>query len=167
MYNEQDDNERDGSAWRSLGALTVAAAMGASVALLFSTETGRRTRRQVSDRIREMDIRDRAELLGTAALEGLEMLRGRRTRRNRTVLYAALGTAAGATIAATLAPETTRRVRHWVEDTLDELRHNASTRWRAHRSGHGSGITAGTAEAMRRLEESVVEEQEVAGPGET
>jgi len=167
MYNEQDDNEQGGSAWRSLGALTVAAATGATVALLYSTETGRRTRRQVSERIREMEIRDRAELLGTAALEGLDILRGRRTRRNHTMLYAALGTAAGAAIAASLAPESTRRARHWVEDTVDELRHNASTRWRAHRSRHGNGITPDTAEAMRRLEESVELEQEAAGPGET
>lgn len=155
MINEHDD-ERDGSLWGSVGAMTVAAAVGAGVALLFSTDTGRRTRRQVSNRIHEMELRDRAEMLGSVAKGRIDRMRGRRPQhRNRTALYAALGTAAGATIAAAMAPESTRRARVWVEDTLDELRHNASTRWKTHRARRDNRMTPDTAKAMRRLEESV------------
>lgn len=164
MNDDFDDFEPgdNGSRWRSLGAMTIAAAVGAGVALLFSTEVGRRTRHRVSSQVRDMELRDRAELLGSAALEGIEMLRGRRQQhKNRAMLYAALGTAAGATVAAALAPESTRRARVWVEDTLDELRHNASTRWRVHRAKRATRMTPDTAQAMRRLEESVEEELKV------
>ncbi len=150
-----DYEERRGSFGRSLGAMTVAAAVGAGVALLFSTETGRKTRRKVSSQIREMELRDRAEMLSAAALEGIEMMRGRQSHRRRTTMYAALGTAAGAAAAALLAPESTRRARIWVEDTLDELRHNASTRWRVHRARRDNRMTPDTAHAMRRLEDSM------------
>ena len=155
MIDDHDDEERHGSAWRGLGAMTVAAAVGAGVALLFTTDTGQRTRRAVSRQVRDMELRDRAEMLGAAALEGIEQMRGRQTHRNRTAMYAALGTAAGATLAATLAPESTRRARAWVEDTLDELRHNASTRWRMHRARRANRMTPDTAQAIRRLEDSV------------
>ncbi len=155
MIDDRDYEERRGSAWRGLGAMTVAAAVGAGVALLFTTDTGRRTPRAGYPQVRHKEKSDRAEMLGTAALEGIEMMRGRQTRRNHTALYAALGTAAGATLAATLAPESTRRARTWVEDTLDELRHNASTRWRMHRAKRANRMTPDTAQAMRRLEDSV------------
>jgi gas vesicle protein len=155
MMDDHDYEERHESAWRGLGAMTVAAAVGAGVALLFTTDTGRRTRKAVSRQVRDMELRDRAEMLGTAALEGIEVMRGRQDRRSHAALYAALGTAAGATLAATLAPESARRARAWVEDTIDELRHNASTRWRMHRARRSNRMTPDTAQAIRRLEDSV------------
>jgi gas vesicle protein len=156
MRDEDYDEERSPrSAWSSVGALTVAAAVGAGVALLFSTETGEKTRRRVKRQIRDMELRDRAEVFGAAALEGIEVLRGRRHHRNRTLLYTVMGTAAGAALAATLAPESTRRARAWVEDTLDELRHNASTRWNMHRTRREHRMTPDTVKAIQRLEEKV------------
>lgn len=155
MRDDYDDERPGHSVWSSIGALTAAAAVGAGVALLFSTETGEKTRRRVKRQIRDMELRDRAEVFGAAALEGIEILRGRRHRRNRTLLYSILGTAAGATLAATLAPETTRRARVWVEDTLDELRHNASTRWNMHRTRREHRMTPDTVKAIQRLEEKV------------
>ena len=50
---------------------------------------------------------------------------------------------------------TTRRARVWVEDTLDELRHNASTRWNMHRTRREHRMTPDTAKAIQRLEEKV------------
>ena len=136
-----------------LGAVAAAAAVGAGVALLLATERGAEARRQVARQIRDLELGERAERLGHAASERFSEVRGRgsrkkgkgrgrkRTRRqvvttegNGSAMSALLGTVAGAAIAALLTPQGGRETRQWIGHTFDDLRSNASLRWREHRA---------------------------------
>jgi gas vesicle protein len=153
------ESGRSGSSWwNHVPAMTVAAAVGAGVALLVATERGREASRDVSRKVRDLDLPSRASSLGAAALDGYELVRhGRRQRKSHGALYATLGSLAGAAVAATLAPESTRRARNWASNTLDDFRHNASVRWSEHRAAKRNRATPNTADALRRLEEVSME----------
>lgn len=133
----------------SLGTIALAAAVGAGVALLVATDAGRDTRKRVARQLRDLDIPERVERIGGVAAERLSEVRRRRHRgggprgrrrpkRDATgdngALYAALGTVAGAAIAALLTPQGGRETREWIGHTFDDLRNNASLRWREHRA---------------------------------
>jgi len=136
---------RGRSSAAGIATVALAAAVGAGVALLFTTDTGAETRKSVSRRLRRLELRNRAGRLGEAALEGWEQVRGEGQRRvkqyrgrghteDHSTLYATLGTVAGAAIAALLTPQGGRETREWIGSTLDDIRHNASLRWKEHRA---------------------------------
>jgi gas vesicle protein len=148
----------------NLGAIALAAAVGAGVALLLATDAGRDTRRRVARKLQHLDIPERVERLGSAASDRLTKARGRRHRgggphgRHRPrqdssgdsgALYAALGTVAGAAIAALLTPQGGRETREWIGHTFDDLRNNASLRWREHRARRQAPKTAADLEVER------------------
>lgn len=149
------ESERSGSSWwNHVPAMTVAAAVGAGVALLVATERGREASRDMSRKVRDLDLPRRASSLGAAALDGYELVRhGRRQRKSHGALYATLGSLAGAALAAALAPESTRKARNWASSTIDDFRHSASVRWSEHRAARRNRVTPSTADALRRLEE--------------
>jgi gas vesicle protein len=144
----------------SLGAIAIAAAVGAGVALLVASDTGRDARRRLGSEIRRLELGSRAEEIGGAATDRWKQFRrerkpgrgGRRRGRRHGgsgrkvvfreteaeagsgALYAALGTVAGAAIAALLTPQGGRETREWIGQTFDDLRSNASLRWREHRA---------------------------------
>ncbi|MGE5926386.1 MAG: YtxH domain-containing protein [Gemmatimonadota bacterium] len=133
----------------SLGTIALAAAVGAGVALLVATDAGREARRRVTRQLRHLELPEQVERLGHAASERISTARRRRhrgggpngQRRSRPraggengALYAALGTVAGAAIAALLTPQGGRETREWIGHTFDDLRNNASLRWREHRA---------------------------------
>lgn len=164
------ESEKSGSSWwNHVPAMTVAAAVGAGVALLVATERGRETSRDVSRKVRDLDLPSRASSLGAAALDGYELVRHGRRRKSHGALYATLGTLAGAVAAAALAPESTRKARSWASNTIDDFRHNASARWSEHRAARRNRVTPSTADALRRLEEVSMENgypaEERAGQG--
>jgi len=132
-----------------IATVALAAAIGAGVALLFTTDRGAETRksvsRSVSRRLRKLELRNRADRLGEAALEGWDQVRGEGQRRlkkyrgrarseDHSALYATLGTVAGAALAALLTPQGGRETREWIGSTFDDLRENASLRWKEHRA---------------------------------
>ena len=149
----------------NLGAIALAAAVGAGVALLLTTDAGRDTRRRVVRKLQHLDIPERVERLGSAASERLTSARGRRRHRgggphgrhrprqesggDSGALYAALGTVAGAAIAALLTPQGGRETREWIGHTFDDLRNNASLRWREHRARREAPKTAADLEVER------------------
>ncbi|HEU4800902.1 MAG TPA: hypothetical protein VFS94_09730 [Gemmatimonadales bacterium] len=153
------ESERSGSSWwNHVPAMTVAAAVGAGVALLVATERGRETSRDVSRKVRDLDLPSRASSLGAAALDSYERVRhGRRQPKSHGALYATLGSLAGAAVAAALAPESTRKARNWASSTIDDFRHSASARWSEHRAAKRNRVTPSTADALRRLEEVSME----------
>ena len=128
-----------------IATVALAAAVGAGVALLFTTDTGAETRKSVSRRLRRLELRNRAGRLGEAALEGWEQVRGEGRKRvkqyrghaaseDHSALYATLGTVAGAALAALLTPQGGRETREWIGSTFDDIRQNASLRWKEHRA---------------------------------
>ena len=134
--------ERGRSSASGIATVALAAAVGAGVALLFTTDTGAETRKSVSRRLRRLELRNRASKLGEAAIEGWEQVRGeggrrmrklRRDREDNSALYATLGTVAGAALAALLTPQGGRETREWIGSTFDDIRQNASLRWKEHR----------------------------------
>lgn len=158
VLTDIDSERRTGSSWwNHIPAMTIAAAVGAGVALLVATERGRETAREASRRVRDLDLPSRASSLGSAALDGYERVRHGRRRKSHGALYATLGTLAGTVIAAALAPESTRKARDWASNTIDDLRHNASARWSEHRAAKKNRMTPSTADALRRLEEVSLE----------
>lgn len=158
LLTDIDSEPRSGSSWwNHVPAMTVAAAVGAGVALLVATERGRETTREVSKRVRDLDLPSRAGTLGSAAVDGYEMIRHGRRRKSHGALYATLGTLAGAVFAAAMAPESTRKARTWASSTIDDLRHNASSKWSEHRAAKRNRVTPSTADALRRLEEVSLE----------
>lgn len=158
---EDHGADEGGSGVNGLLGLVAAAAVGAGVALLFSTDRGRDMRRTAAKRVREMDLESRAADISALAAEGVRYVRHRgQPRRSRTGLYATLGTVAGAAVAAALAPETTRRAKDWMGDAFEDVRHSASVRWREHRAARQERMTPNTAEAIRRLEDAVEESDE-------
>lgn len=169
VLTDIDSERRSGSSWwNHVPAMTVAAAVGAGVALLVATERGRQTTRTVSRKVRDLDLPSRASSLGSAAVEGYEMVRHRRRRKSHGALYATLGTMAGAVFAAAMAPESTRKARNWASNTIDDFRHNASARWSEHRAARRNRVTPSTADALRRLEDVSMENgyPEEAGKGQ-
>jgi gas vesicle protein len=153
------ESERSGSSWwNHVPAMTVAAAVGAGVALMVATERGREASRDVSRKVRDLDLPSRASSLGEAALDGYELLRHGRRRKSHGALYATLGSLAGAALAAALAPESTRKARTWASNTIDDFRHSASVRWSEHRAAKRNRVTPSTADALRRLEEVSMED---------
>ncbi|HEU4830357.1 MAG TPA: YtxH domain-containing protein [Gemmatimonadales bacterium] len=162
---------RKGGDGGSLGAIALAAAVGAGVALLFATEAGRDTRKRVVRKLRDLEIPDRVERLGSVASERLSEVRSRTRHRSRGqrrrrpvhrerlvhqepkgengALYAALGTVAGAAIAALLTPQGGRETREWIGHTFDDLRDNASLRWREHRARRQAPRTPADLEVER------------------
>ena len=148
-----------------LGAIALAAAVGAGVALLMATDAGRDTRRRVARKLHDLDIPERVERLGSAASDRLSAAKGRRRHRGggphgrqrpkhepggeSGALYAALGTVAGAAIAALLTPQGGRETREWIGHTFDDLRNNASLRWREHRARRQAPKTAADLEVER------------------
>jgi gas vesicle protein len=147
-----------------LGTIALAAAVGAGVALLVATEAGRDTRKRVARKLRHLEIPERVERLGSVASERLSEARRRRhrgggphgQRRSKApstgdngALYAALGTVAGAAIAALLTPQGGRETREWIGHTIDDLRNNASLRWREHRARQAAPKTEADLEVER------------------
>jgi gas vesicle protein len=150
----------------SLGTIALAAAVGAGVALLFTTDAGRETRQRVARKLGDLELGDRVERLGSAASERISAARSRGRRRGRGssrhrpamrsgasgesgALYAALGTVAGAALAALLTPQGGRETREWIGHTFDDLRNNASLRWREHRARREAPTTPADLEAER------------------
>ena len=141
--------ERGRSTASGIATVALAAAVGAGVALLFTTDTGAETRktvsRRLSQRLRKLELKNRAGRLGEAALEGWDQVRGEGQRRvkkyrsqarseDHSALYATLGTVAGAALAALLTPQGGRETREWIGSTFDDIRQNASLRWKEHRA---------------------------------
>jgi gas vesicle protein len=149
----------------SLGAFALAAAVGAGVALLVATDAGRDTRRRVARTLRHLELPEQIERLGNAASERISEARGRRRHRgggprgqrrpkreasgDNGALYAVLGTVAGAAIAALLTPQGGRETREWIGHTFDDLRNNASLRWREHRARQEAPKTEADLEVER------------------
>ena len=159
--NDGHTSDNGDAGGHGLLGLVAAAAVGAGVALLFSTDRGRSLRRTAAERVREMDLEERAADISALAAEGVRYVRHRgKPRRSRTGLYATLGTVAGAAVAAALAPDSTRKAKDWVGDAFEDVRHSASVRWREHRAARQDRMTPNTAEAIRRLEDTVEESDE-------
>ena len=136
-----------------IGTIALAAAVGAGVALLLATDAGRDTRKRVARKLSHLELGEHMERLGGVAAERLSAARARGRGRSRGgrrrqhamrpqpkgesgALYAALGTVAGAALAALLTPQGGRETREWIGHTFDDLRNNASLRWREHRARH-------------------------------
>lgn len=128
---------------RGLGALALAAAVGAGVALYLTSDGGRRTRHQVARRVRELEIGERLRERGGVGK--------REASSDRGALYATLGTVAGAALAALITPQGGRETREWIGHTFDDLRNNASLRWREHRAAKRRPTTPAD-RAVERLE---------------
>ena len=146
----------------SIATVALAAAVGAGVALLFTTETGERTREGISRRFRDLDLGERTSRLRGAARGGFDRVRSEAERAARhyrqpasdhSALYATLGTVAGAAIAALFTPQSGRESRQWIGDAFDDIRENASLRWKEHRARRAQAPET-TDEAVRRLEEN-------------
>ena len=163
--NEYDLIGSEGRHSRSVagGVATVAlaAAVGAGVALLFTTDAGARARGRVAGRLRDLELGERAERASHAARDGFETIRRKGARRMRQfrheperdrsgALYATLGTVAGAALAALLTPQGGRETRDWIGHQFDDLRQNASLKWKEHRARRKAEEPAD--EALRRLE---------------
>ena len=154
-----------------VATVALAAAVGAGVALLFTTDSGARARHRVADRLRDLELGERAGRAGHAARRGFDTVRregARRVRRYREperdssgALYATLGTVAGAALAALLTPQRGRDTRDWIGNTFDDIRQNASLRWKEHRARRKSSAEPQD-EAVRRLQENGHEEWEAA-----
>lgn len=160
-YDAIGSEGRHRSIGGGLATVAIAAAVGAGVALLFTTDAGARTRRRVAGRVRDLELGERAERAGHAALEGFDTIRrkgAQRMRRYRReperessgALYATLGTVAGAALAALLTPQGGRETRDWIGQTFDDIRQNASLKWKEHRARRNAAEP--TDEALRRLE---------------
>ena len=137
-----------------IGAIALAAAVGAGVALLLATDAGRDTRKRMARKLSHLELGEHVERLGGAAAERLAAARARGRGRSRGgrrrhhalrsepkengALYAALGTVAGAALAALLTPQGGRETREWIGHTFDDLGNKASLRWREHRARHDS-----------------------------
>lgn len=156
------DTARDRSVAGSIATVALAAAVGAGVALLFTTEGGERTREGLRRRFRDLDLGERASRLSDAARGGFERARGEAVRAARhyrepepdhSALYATLGTVAGAALAALLTPQSGRDSRQWIGDAFDDIRQNASLRWKEHRARRARSPETAD-EAVRRLEEN-------------
>ncbi|HEX6090553.1 MAG TPA: hypothetical protein VFZ13_10360 [Gemmatimonadales bacterium] len=147
-----------------IGTLALAAAVGAGVALLLATDAGRDTRKRVARKLSHLELGEHVERLGGVAAERLAAARGRGRgrggrRRHRALrrepkaengaLYAALGTVAGAALAALLTPQGGRETREWIGHTFDDLRNNASLRWREHRARQEAPTTTADLEVER------------------
>ena len=154
-----DEPRTHGSGDGALGAIAIAAAVGAGVALLFATEAGKDTRKRVVRKLRDLEIPDRFEQLGSAASED-EVPRTSSSswrassgqpasKGESSALYAVLGTVAGAAIAALLTPQGGRETREWIGHTFDDLRNNASLRWQEHRARRQPPKTAADLEVER------------------
>lgn len=155
-FEDDVEYEYDNGAGRSIvssaAGLITAAAVGAGVALLFTTETGRDARDRVVKGVKEFDIPEKAKYVREAAEDGYEFVRrGGRRKKSNSTLYAILGTIASAAVAAALSPETTRKAGRWVGDTAKDVKRNASTRWEEYRSTE-SPMSPSTADAIRRLD---------------
>lgn len=168
-YESIGIEERHGrSAAGTVATVALAAAVGAGVALLFTTDTGARTRRKVAGRVRDLELGERAGRAGHAAREGFDTIRRRSARRIRHfreperdssgALYATLGTVAGAALAALLTPQGGRETRDWIGNTFDDIRQNASLRWKEHRARRKPPEPV--EEAVRRMEGNGHEEWE-------
>ncbi len=173
--NEYDAIGSAGRQSRGVGGVAtvaLAAAVGAGVALLFTTDAGARTRQRMAGRIRDLELGERAGRAGHAARESLDSIRHRSARRIRryrrppperdsnSALYATLGTVAGAALAALLTPQGGRETRDWIGNTFDDIRQNASLKWKEHRARKKAEPTD---EAVRRLEGNGHEEWDEAG----
>ena len=149
----------------SLGTIALAAAVGAGVALLVATDVGRDARRRVARQLRHLEIPEQVERFGQAASDRISDVKRRRRHRGggpngqrrprrkptgeNGALYAALGTVAGAAIAALLTPQGGRETREWIGHTFDDLRDNASLRWREHRARRAAPKTEADMEVER------------------
>lgn len=165
-FDALDDAQftRGRSAAGSIATVALAAAVGAGVALLFTTEAGERTRERIGRRVRDLELGERASRLSDAALGGFERVRDEAARAARqyypqpapthNALYATLGTVAGAALAALLTPHSGRESREWLGNTFDDIRENASLRWREHRARRDQPVepVERTDEALRRME---------------
>lgn len=162
-YMYQSETLHSRSLAGSIATVALAAAVGAGVALLFTTEAGKATRSRVSRGVRDLELGDRAERLRGAAA-GAVRHGGQKYRRvvepeaDHSVLYAALGTVAGAAIAALMAPQGGRETRQWIGHTFEDIRQNASLRWREHKARKRTPATEADA-AARRLEENGMERE--------
>ena len=163
---EEPTTARDDAGGPGLGTIMLAAAVGAGVALLLATDAGRDTRQRVARKVRDLELGERMEQLGSVASERFAGVRDRARSRHRGgrrrrpapradsrgdngALYAALGTVAGAAIAALLTPQGGRETREWIGHTIDDLRNNASLRWREHRARQEAPKTTADLEAER------------------
>jgi hypothetical protein len=111
---------------RGLGALALAAAVGAGVALFLTSEGGRRARHLVARKVHDLELGERLRERGVTG--------PREAAGDRSALYATLGTVAGAALAALMTPQGGRETREWIGHTFEDLRNNASLRWREHRA---------------------------------
>lgn len=163
---EEPGTAREDAGGSSLGTIVLAAAVGAGVALLLATDAGRDTRQRVARKLRHLELGERVEQLGSVASERLAGVRDRARSRSRGArrrrpsprpdskgdngaLYAALGTVAGAAIAALLTPQGGRETREWIGHTFDDLRNNASLKWREHRARKEAPMSADDLEVER------------------